>query len=169
MVPVKLANGFFSHANDFDLDVEVLPKKSLKLNEDVIFRITSQKDGKLILFDQSPDGSLTRIFPNRFAKARSKDGVVLSKSPLSIPGPFYGFAFKATEKGKSKLIALVVEPDTDLDFLLNQTEEFETIEDAKSILEEIAKSLLKPIVTSDEYKPNRRRQWAFEVRDYDVR
>lgn len=162
------AEGFFGHVNDFSLGVEVLPGRVLRNGDPVTFRISTDRDARLVLIDQSPDGSLTQIFPNKFASGDAATGIVRAGNPLTIPDAFYGFRFTATEKGESKLIALALEPETDLSAVLQPLADLQKIADADTYLDSISKELLAPVVTTADTEPNRRRLWSFTITEYSV-
>ena len=86
------------------------------LGKEVVFETTSTIPGRLIVIDVNANGEVTLLFPNKFVEG-SEVGRVDADRQIVIPGPEYGFtAFKAIEPvGRSKLIALVVPVDFDIE------------------------------------------------------
>lgn len=158
----------FTHKNDFNLRVEVLPTRQPKLGTDVRFRITASEAGKLLLLDKGPDGAFTQIFPNRFGKSYGKNGRIRAGAPLTLPDATYGFAFEATDRGPSSLIALVVEDAAKIDSILSKNLDLETLKDPKKLISALANKLRKPLETTLDDEPNRRIKWAYETVDYVV-
>ena len=164
--PVDTATGLFSHDNDFPIEVSILPGDHIAHGHEVTIKVSSAETGYLVLFDQSPDGSLRQIFPNEYSGRHAKDGLIHAGSTVFLPDPSYGFAFEATDKGKSALIALVIDDQIDFGNVLTEHPEFDIIADSKGFLSEIAEILLKPKVTPDPDKPNGRHRWSFATLDY---
>ncbi len=165
---VEDAKAQFTHKNDFDLKVEVLPTQRPKFGTDVRFRVTASEAGKLLLLDKGPDGTFTQIFPNRFGKSYGKNGRIRAHAPLSLPDATYGFAFEATDRGPSSLIALVVEDAADVDDILGENLDLEALKDPKKLIAALASRLRKPLETKLDDQPNRRIKWAYATVDYVV-
>jgi hypothetical protein len=164
---VDLAEGVFSHQNDFGLDAAILPSNRLKLGDKVRFRINAEQTGRLVVLDSGPDGELRRIFPNQYSEAVQRDGIVEAGQGLTIPDESYPFEFTATDPGPGSLMVLVTEPDVDIQALF-QSGDFEAIDDVGKALVAIAAELQEPVLTSEPDIANRARRWAFVTVPYTV-
>ena len=94
------------------LAVQLRGGNRVKLGDQIVFEVTSQSVGRLLLLDVNAAGEVAQIFPNSFLS-----GDLVARIPkdrtIPVPGPGYGFSgFKAVEPaGRSTLIALV-QPET---------------------------------------------------------
>lgn len=162
------AKAQFTHKNDFDLQVEVLPKRKAKLGSEIRFRVTASEPGRLLLLDRGPDGNFIQIFPNQFAASYGKDGRIRANAPLTLPDATYGFAFEATDAGPSQLIALVVEESADVGDILGKHLDMETLKEPKKLISALAEKLRRPLETPLDDEPNRRIRWSYATVDYEV-
>ena len=158
----------FTHKNDFELKVEVLPKRKAKLGSEIRFRVTASEPGRLLLLDRGPDGNFIQIFPNQFAASYGKDGRIRANAPLTLPDATYGFAFEATDPGPSQLIALVVEESADVGDILGKHLDMETLKEPKKLISALAEKLRRPLETRLDDEPNRRIRWSYATVDYEV-
>jgi TolB-like protein len=98
-------------------------KKKYEVNEKIFFKIKSEKNGYLLLFDVSPNGNITVIFPNKFKKDNFIEGGVT----YQIPTPDYGFEFKVTgPTGLERIKAIVTQNKVHL-FKLDWENGFHTL------------------------------------------
>lgn len=164
---VDLAEGVFSHQNDFGLDAAILPSARVGLGDSVRFSVRSEATGQIIVLDSGPDGALRRIFPNAYSEAAEREGVVLGGHRLTIPDESYPFEFTATDPGPGSLVVLVTEPGVDLQPLF-ESSDFEIIDNVERALVAIAAELQEPVLVSDPDTPNRARRWAFVTVPYMV-
>ncbi|MCH8240334.1 MAG: DUF4384 domain-containing protein, partial [Proteobacteria bacterium] len=162
------AESYFAHNNDFGLSVEILPGPHPKLGSEVKFRVKSDSEGYLILFDEGPDGAFRQIFPNSYARMHGKRGLIRAHAPLTIPDAYYGFAFTADTKGPGTLIALVVEDAARLETIVSQHLDFSALKDPDKLLAALARELYRPLETEEDDKPNRRLKWAYKAVKYVV-
>ena len=77
------------------------------VGSNVIFTITSEVKGFLLLLDVDADGNVSQIFPNAFVNVRVP---IQSNISLTVPDPSWGFtSFRATPPtGKGQIWALVM-------------------------------------------------------------
>jgi uncharacterized caspase-like protein len=162
---VDLAEGVFSHENDFGLDATILPDARIALGDAVRFRIRSEETGQVVVLDSGPDGALRRIFPNAYSEAAGRAGTVAGGQVLTIPDESYPFEFTATDPGPGTLVVLVTEPGVDLEPLFASSD-FEIIKDVDKALVAIAAELQAPVLDPDPDVPNRAHKWAFVTVPY---
>ena len=83
----------------------------------VDYRATTQKPGYLAIFDATPDGKLTQVYPNA-ASLRSPSGALEStrmdpSQPVVVPNyknPYRGFNIRITEpRGEGTIVAVLSE------------------------------------------------------------
>ena len=75
------------------------------------FRITSQRDGRLILFDVNSKGAVTQLFPNAL-QGEGASGRINAYKTIMFPEPSYGFNLIVQPPGgKSRLIAVLAPPE----------------------------------------------------------
>jgi secreted trypsin-like serine protease len=82
--------------------------QKVSLGKQVVFVVTADVGGRLIVIDVNAAGEVLQILPNQFASAQVAR--IAPGSVVTIPGPGYGFTgFEARlPTGKGELIALVV-------------------------------------------------------------
>jgi Trypsin/Domain of unknown function (DUF4384) len=142
----------------------------------VSYRVTTEKPGYLAIFDATPDGRLTQVFPNA-RSLRSPTGAAPEAARLSperprlIPdpgNPYEGFAIRIVEpRGKGFMVAVLSDqPITSLD-IPTMPEAFVTVEEATAAIVGLRTELSRGLrrVTDVRESP----KWSVAVREYTVR
>jgi len=94
-----------------DVTIAIKPAGTIKLGGTFTFEARSKLAGRLLIIDVNAEGIAKQIFPNEFVDREDLSLVQPGKS-VTVPGPGYGFDFRATPPlGKGRLIALVLPPD----------------------------------------------------------
>jgi secreted trypsin-like serine protease len=144
---------------------------ALKPGQSVQFRATTRASGYLVLFDCTPDGKVTQIFPNLRSLSASK----LSKSNRLEPGqqlvipdpnnPYEGFEFKAEPPlGKGVLLAILSSrplASVNISDLPKPMEKAEALEYMANIVGELKRDLS----LSTEAKTQ---DWSFVTKPYRI-
>ncbi len=155
-----------SHNNDFSLTATILPGAALKLGDVIHFRVVSGEAGKVAVFDLTPDGDLTQIFPNQ---KTGRDGRIRANAPLTMPDAYWGINFRATKPaGPGTLLVLVTEDGIDLDKATGGALDFKPIKETSRLLEVVGAELDKPVVSPKPDVPTRAARWAFVKVPYSV-
>ena len=106
-----------AHSNAAQLQVAFSAGSRLKIGQSVQIRVQSARSGYLVLFDVTPDGKVTQIFPNAKSLASPTGGVtsgnqVQAGKPLMIPdrSPYAGFSYIADPpSGRGTLVAVLAD------------------------------------------------------------
>jgi hypothetical protein len=87
------------------IDVEVNGKKShtIKYNRSLLIAIKSERAGHLLVLDRNAKGQLIQLYPNPSVD----NNFIKKQADVFIPNDSSQFEVKATEIGKSQLIAIV--------------------------------------------------------------
>jgi hypothetical protein len=101
--------------NPAGLELAILPDLELTAGAKVTLRVTTKKEGYLILVDVDPSGKLTQIYPNRHTLERRDNPEILNLlkpgQPVTIPNqsnPYAGFEFVASPPaGVAMLVAIL--------------------------------------------------------------
>jgi secreted trypsin-like serine protease len=83
------------------------------LGQKVVFEITSNVQGRLLLLDIKANREIVLIYPNQFVPPKQA-GIIGAGSLVTVPGPDYHFE-AAEPIGKGKLLAIVVPSDFDIE------------------------------------------------------
>jgi Domain of unknown function (DUF4384) len=102
-------------ANAAGVSVEMRPESEVAVGTTVSFRVSTQKEGYLVLLDVDANGKLTQIYPNpqwfvTAPGARQRSNLVKPGKPVVIPDPAdqAGFAFVASPPlGTAIVVALL--------------------------------------------------------------
>jgi hypothetical protein len=157
----------FSHHNDFGLTVSILPSNTLKIGQVVQFRVVSAEAGKVAVFDITPDGDLTQIFPNT---KTDRTGRIRANAPLTMPDAYWGVHFHATPPaGAGSLLVLVTEEGVDLSKGTGGDLDFKPILHTSRLLQVVGEELEKPVVSPKLEEPTRAARWAFVRLPYTVK
>jgi secreted trypsin-like serine protease len=145
---------------------------NVKVDDIVAYRVTTRQPGYLAIFDATPDGKLTQIFPNARSMmsptgAKPDAGLVRPDRPRLIPdarNPYEGFKLKVAEpRGKGTMVAVLSDtPITSLD-TPQGPKTFATPEEAIAALSRLRGELSRDV--RPEAKPN----WSIDVHEYKVR
>jgi Domain of unknown function (DUF4384) len=101
--------------NAAGLDLAILPDVELATGSRVTLRISTKKQGYLVLVDIDPAGKLTQIYPNRHSlqtqEARETLNLIKPGQAITIPNrdnPFAGFEFVAAPPtGVAMIVAIL--------------------------------------------------------------
>jgi hypothetical protein len=152
--------------NEAGLTLEMLPSAKVRLGEPVKFRLTGKKAGWLVLLDVNAAGQVVQIFPNDIATNHGSDGKIRAGEPLTIPDPYYGFEFTASEPaGKGTLVAIVTEDQVALEELLKPHGNLEPIADPSAYMAALAQKL-RSIWTGEQ--ANRELRWSMTELPYEI-
>lgn len=145
----------------------------------VSYRVTTRRPGWLVIFDATPDGRLTQIFPNALSLrmpggAAPEAGMLLPERPRLIPDPrnaYEGFAVKIEEPRGSGVIVAVLsdKPLTSLE-LPSAPRTFAAAE-AAAVIGRLRGELTRGLRPAEKGEPNRARSpgWSVAARPYSVR
>lgn len=102
--------------NPAGLQVNLVEGASVRMGQEVHFHATAQRPGFLVLFDVSPDGSITQIYPNPYSArgplgSRAVANQLNAPKPLIVPNPndpYAGFKFDVQMKpGEGKILGVL--------------------------------------------------------------
>jgi hypothetical protein len=139
----------------------------VKLGDQIVFEVTSNVAGRLILVDINAANSVTQIFPNRFVTSATAQSVPAGVT-IRVPGENYGFsAFKAVEPaGHGQLIALVVPDNLPTDRFTVVSDQipkgFEPVNAPGAYFAQIVDH------ANDAKRSVGLGNWAFAIADYDI-
>jgi hypothetical protein len=145
----------------------------VKVGDVVSYRVTTHTPGYLAIFDATPDGKLTQIFPNARSinlpvGAAPEAAQVRPGAPRLIPNPYEGFQVVISEpRGKGLMVAVLSdEPITSLG-TPNMPKTFAAVEEAKAVIErlrhELSRGLAPAVAAADHPK------WSVAVHEYTIR
>lgn len=142
------ADALFGSANDEGLGLQILPGPELRHGQELRYRVSSTRSGKLVLLDLREDGDLYQIFPNKVCSQR--DSHIRPGETLTLPDKRYGCAFEAEVPEASssgtisgQAIAILVEESVDLSVMIKANLNLEKIGDGQQYLSRIAQELTK--------------------------
>lgn len=144
------------------LETEV-ENKDISIGDKLFIAIKSTKPGFLLLLDQNSKGELRQIFPNKF----QQNNVISAGKNIFIPNSNnnVSYVIKATELGKSELIAVITHDKLELDDLINANNNLKTISTMKNYISLLTKHL-QAIWTGD--KTNRQLNYSLAKYQYTV-
>jgi hypothetical protein len=161
---VQLAQAALAHSNQAGLSLELVPGGKLKIGEKLRFKVTSERNGYLIVFDVDPTGKLTQLFPNKYSDKAGKSNYVTAGRSVTIPDPYYGFEMSAREPvGKGSVFAIVSEDNVPVAGLLNKHKDLEVVPRPEEYLTELA-AKLREVWHSDSL--NRQSRWSMTEHGY---
>lgn len=161
-------------ANAAGLSLEMTPGSDIAIGTKVSFRISTRKEGYLVLLDVDASGKLTQIYPNPMSLmtasvGRQNSNLVKPGKPVLIPNPTdaTGFEFVAAPpQGTAMVVALLGDrPVQVIDLpdipgnLLGQT-------DALGYLSSLAQELRIPSGDSGQLQPIK---WSLDAKFYSIR
>jgi len=130
-----------------DVSLEQIPHSPVPLGtKNIRVRVTSPRDGYLVLLSVSDEGEVVQLFPNSFSEKHAKDGRIRAGSTVTIPDPSYGMRFDATSVTKGTVLALVAVDPLKLSksFLTRKIDVIPQEEVNSKVLPELAQSLATP-------------------------
>ncbi|MBV8840209.1 MAG: trypsin-like serine protease [Alphaproteobacteria bacterium] len=115
-VPVAVQTSI-AHSNGANLRIGVAPGTTLRIGQSAQIRVDSSRSGYLILFDATPDGKVTQIFPNKQSLASPTGNQLRAGVPFLVPDQFAGFRYQIDPPaGQGTLIAVLADkPVTSVD------------------------------------------------------
>jgi hypothetical protein len=125
-------------------------------------RVTSPKDGYLIVVDRRADGSAVQLFPSKCVRPSRR---IRAGAPLTLPDPSYGCRFVPDSAGRGEIIAIVTEDNVALDGLLGRHRDLVVVPDGDAYLAQITGKLMQ--VWTDDSR-NRPVKWGMAIADYVV-
>ncbi len=161
-------------ANAAELSVEILPGPEIPTGTKVSFRVSTKKEGYLVLVDIDAAGKVTQIYPNPMslltAGGRQNSNRIKPGKPVVIPNPtdpFAGFEFVASPpEGTAMMIALLSDkPVQMIDLpevppnLLGQSEAVKYVSDRAQELR----------IPSEDGGALQEARWSMDVKFYAVR
>jgi len=110
IIPTKAANAA-------GLSLEISPDVDIPIGTKVSFRVSTKKEGYLVLVDVDPSGKLTQIYPNPMSlmtagAGRQNSNLVKPGKPVLIPNPSDGSGFEfvaSPPQGTAMVVALLSE------------------------------------------------------------
>ena len=162
----ELATELLAHANSLQARLEILPGAAFRVGEVMQIRVTSPRDGYLVVLDLNARGQVTQIFPNEFSDKAGKGNRITASRPITIPDAYYGFQFKAQEPlGRGQLLAIVSEDPAPLDGLLARHKDLQVIARPEAYLTALTEPLRQPW-TGDPF--NRQVEWSLVKVEYEI-
>lgn len=159
-------SSLLEHHNDFGLDVRMLPGSTLRVGQPIQIRIDAAEDGRVAVFDLTPDGDLTQLFPNA---RTSRTGAIRAGAPLVMPDAYWGINFKASPPaGAGALLVLVTEDGLDLSRATGLNLGFKPVAQTSRLLQVIGDTIERPVVSPVLDVPTRAPRWAFMRLPYAV-
>ena len=107
---IETLQDLIGRGNDDGIALEQNPESPVKLGtRGIKIKITSPKEGHLVLLDLSDTGELIQLFPNQFTKKRLglDADMIRAGQPTTVPDAYYGISFNAKSLGKGYLMAIV--------------------------------------------------------------
>ena len=116
--PGTVADSALGHDNSAVVRLEILPSTTLRVGQEVKYRLRSERSGHLLIVDVGTDGEVTQIFPNFRSDALGLGTAIAAGRDVVIPNAYYGFRFTITPPaGRGSLFAIVTEDPVSLDDL----------------------------------------------------
>ena len=146
------------------------------IGDQVSYRVTTQKPGYLAIFDATPDGRITQVYPNA-ASLRSPtggnplSGLVTPERPLLVPdyrNQYRGFNMKITPPaGRGMMVAILADKPLGLLDLPGAPKAFNSPADARKAIGKLRESLARDLVVSGKgaSKPG----WSYVQHEYSIR
>lgn len=165
-----IATDILAHEGGATLNLAMAPGQTVPLGSEVSYRFSSDKPGKLVLFDINPKGKITQIYPNRHMLRDPHNlAWVNANDPLRIPGGEMKFKLRATgETGGGKIVAVLVEDqavETD-DLIRLSDSTFRVIDNPAAWLGQLRARLNAAFHEKD--GGNRAIAWSMAAIDYTV-
>jgi secreted trypsin-like serine protease len=175
------AENALAGANPAGVAVGFVQGSAVRIGQSAQFRVTAGSTGYLVLFDASPDGKITQIYPNPFSM-RSPLGMRAAANrldagrPLTVPdasNPYAGFKFTIDPPaGQGKLIAILSdEPIAELQLsaaggsnMQMQLKSFDTRAKAFSLIGLLSSHVRRDIVSTSGQQP----RFSVAITDYVV-
>lgn len=110
---IETLQDLIGRGNDDGIELEQTPSSPVKLGtRGIKIRVTSPREGHLVLLDLSDTGELIQLYPNQYTRKRLGDDadIIRAGQPTTVPDAFYGISFNAKSLGKGYLMA-IVSPD----------------------------------------------------------
>jgi secreted trypsin-like serine protease len=148
----------------------------VRVGDVVSYRITTQKPGYLAIFDATPDGKVTQVFPNARSLssptgAAPEAALLLPNRPRLIPdprNPYEGFAVQIVEpRGNGVIVAVLSDKPIGSLNIPAAPKAFNTSEQASAAIQRLRAELTRGLrlVTGEAEKP----KWSVARRPYSVR
>jgi uncharacterized protein DUF4384 len=162
-------------ANAAELAVEILPGPEIPTGTKVFFRISTKKEGYLLLVDVDAGGKLTQIYPNPMslltaAGGRQNSNRIKPGKPVVIPNPtdpFAGFEFVASPpEGTAMMIALLSDRPVQMIDLPDVPANILGQAEAVTYISNMTQELRIP---SEEGGQLQEARWSLDVKFYAVR
>jgi hypothetical protein len=141
----------------------------LQVGDVVAYRVTTRRSGYLIIFDATPDGKLTQVFPNSRAELNGANFITADR-PMLIPdyrNPYTGFAIRITEpRGVGFIIAVLRNRPIKNIYTPDIPKVFNSSDEAVDVIENIRVSLCcegEPL-SGDGFS-----SWSFTATEYAVK
>jgi len=147
--------------NRLGLKVELIGGKQLG-GEPLRVRVTSPRDGYLIVLDRRESGEVVQLFPSLCTHASRR---IRPNAPLTLPNQYYGCKFEPTKRGRGQIIVIVTEDNVPLEQLLNRHKDLQVIPEGEDYLAEIVGKLMA-VWTDDDR--NRSVRWGMASEEYVV-
>lgn len=138
---IELTNNSLPEKETDSIILKVEPSSSktnqITIGDDIFIAIESKKPGYLLLLDQNSKGELRQLFPNKYQKINK----IEANKNLFVPKNSSLFSLKATELGKSELIAIVTHDKLELDELTKANRGLKIIADSDNFIPLLAMRL----------------------------
>jgi hypothetical protein len=162
-------------ANPAELAVEILPAAEIPTGTKVFFRISTKKEGYLLLVDIDAAGKVTQIYPNPMSLvaaggARQNSNRIKPGKPMVIPNPsdpYAGFEFVASPpEGTAMMIALLSDRPVQMIDLPELPANLVGQAEAVTFISDRAQELRIPSEDGGQLQEAR---WSLDVKFYAVR
>jgi Domain of unknown function (DUF4384) len=162
-------------ANAAGLSVEISPDAEIAIGTTVSFRISTRKEGYLLLLDVDATGKLTQIYPNPMSLmsapgGRQRSNLVKPGKPVLIPDPtdaHAGFEFVASPPhGTAMVVALLSDRAVQMIDLPDLPANLVGQADALGHLSNMARELRIPSADAGRLQEAR---WSLDAKFYSVR
>lgn len=178
--PAALADSLFNRPGPAHLSITIksgpptgtamTPGTTFQPGQRLSYEITSDRSGKLVLFDIDAKGEVTQLFPNGYVAGEAhRPEWINAHDPVKIPGHFNFKLRVKPDLGPGKLIAVLIEDasiDTGKLTAIPTGQPFPTITDPARWLPEF-RALLNQLYHAKDGS-NRAIEWSMTAVDYHV-
>lgn len=168
----KLTDYLVNEGSD-QVVIEQIPPSPVRVGaENIRYRVTPKRDGRLVLLNLTEAGQLVQLYPNQFISgdAAARAGRVSANAPLDVPDADYRLQLTATDPGKGHIIAILA-PDR-IDFGANVTArsigDIPRSEAVRVYLPQLAAALTSPLHTANADTDTVAATWSVTMYKYEI-